>query len=210
MKKIFFLLALTLALTSSGQTFLGFMVVNSGPQLEEANAGVVVHTRVNLSNKDTIVIPLSTWSGTYKRFEILLNGVRTDQWTDIEMRVSDDGGTTYDAGASDYGWNYRYGWGGADGADTDDAIVIMKQVQSDNVTSRTMNVEIKTFDPASTTAQPLFEYTGAVVWANDQTRSFSGGGRRIVAQATTHVVIKTGTAGHTMDVGSLVVNAYTY
>lgn len=210
MKRLFFALAFMLSIAAHGQTFLGFIVADAGggPQLEEADAGVVLLTRTNLANKDSIVIPLSAYSGTYKRFEIVINGITTDQWTErIEMYVSDDGGTTYDNAADSYGWNFRYGFGISDGADADTKMVLMTQVQSNNA-PRSMNAEIKIYDPASSAVFPLIEYTGVLVWANDQVRSFSGGGFRKAAQATTHLTIRTSTG--TMDIASIVINGYTF
>jgi hypothetical protein len=155
-------------------------------------SGMVVLASGTLSNQATLDIPLDTTGySNFRNFKLILNSLlpATDA-ANLFMRVSDDGGSTFEADASDYAWVYNstnLASGpsltiAGDGADSE--IEIFGTV--DNVEA--CNVEISIYNPAAN-AKLWATWAGNFVSGAGTLVDVTGSGRSLVSAVTTDIRI---------------------
>tara|TARA_R110000823_G_scaffold284094_1_gene402216 strand:- start:144 stop:1508 length:1365 start_codon:yes stop_codon:yes gene_type:complete len=83
--------------------------------------------------------------------------------TDLYMQYSDDNGTTYESGASDYNWSVTQGVATAS-EDTDSIIRITDDIGNDTNNSSVVTITLN--DPGGTTEYLLADWTGAAQSGN--------------------------------------------
>lgn len=125
---------------------------DAGTEVALGNPGLVLIESKTASASSSIDFTTGIGS-TYSVYELHISSLvpATDN-TDLWIRITTDGGSTWKAGASDYGWTRTIVADGtpADAGDIADAQSVMA-LGLGTGTGENLNAVIKFFDPASTT-----------------------------------------------------------
>lgn len=159
-----------------------------------AVAGMAVLATGALSAQATLDIPLDTTGySNFKNFKLILtNIVPVTDAANLYLRISDDGGSTFEADASDYAWVNNTAQlattpsAGSVGDGADAQVVLLGTV--DNVAGDGACVEIMIFNPAATT-KTWMKWEGTFVSGSGAVAHITGGGRNLVASAVTDIRI---------------------
>jgi hypothetical protein len=150
---------------------------------------VAVLASGTLSSQATLDIPVDTYT-TYKTFKLYLYSVMpvTDgafPW----IRVSDDGGATFEADAADYGWeldgSVSAGTGFA-GGDVSDSEIQLESGGVGNARGEGCGWEITILNPAGS-GTTRFHWVGHVINTAGGLANIMGAGRTLVAGASTDI-----------------------
>lgn len=175
---------------------LGTNLSMSGTTLNATGGGGSNTTAfVKLSEHDasasaTIDIPLDDWPG-YRSFVIVAEGVQPSvDASELFMRFSTDGGSTFDAGASDYAWDYTataLGTGVSAGDNADNEIQVAEALESTAGTGA-LNFIMWIHDPHTVGTRTNANWTaGYSPNSAGNSTQISGTGARLTAQDTTDV-----------------------
>jgi len=104
------------------------------------------------------------------------------------MRFSDDGGSSYEAGASDYGWSGTgYGAGLNDAADSEIQIGGNSYASGNDAASvNTMSIEI--VNPGGSSEHTTCHFHGVIMYTDVSTRDVNGGAIMIGSTAAINAV----------------------
>lgn len=153
-----------------------------------AGGSYVYLTHQDAAASANIDIALDDFTG-YRNFMIVFENVRpATDGAELFLRVSTDGGTTFDAAASNYEWNYlglAAAVGVSTGTNADTEIQIAEAMG--NVDGEGMSGHLWIFDPHTTTSFTNFTWHVGYFNSASNTTVLTGQGRRHAAQDTTDV-----------------------
>jgi len=151
-----------------------------------AAGGLVYLTSGTVSNAATLDIVLTSYTA-YRGIVIMLSSlVAVTDNTTLLMRFSTNGGSSYDAGASDYGWAYNRTGNGTNtpgGSETATSINVAGNVGNAQSTDG-VNMTITLQDPFNTALHTKASFIGATSDINSTFGAYYGGGQRNTAQDT--------------------------
>lgn len=128
---------------------------------------------------------------TYRTYEIkLIVSVLTDN-AELNLRTSSDGGSSYDAGGSDYDWGHRStSTAGTDGSanDSSDATIELA-ANLGNASTETGNLTIELWNPSNSSAHTCLSWRGNIKNGSGQSVNVTGAGSRLAAAAVNAVRI---------------------
>ena len=166
-----------LAAGTSGQ-FL--QTQGSGANPQWAYSGMTLLTSGSVSSASSLDIVLTSYTG-FRVIKIVVTDLRSS--TDnvaLFLRTSTDGGSTFDAGASNYRYNFIRAFASNFLANLSSAgataIQITDSVGSDSTDA--VDLEIKINEPTRTTARIQFEFLGGQQASDSNETRILGGGRR--------------------------------
>lgn len=182
-------------------TYLQVLELNFNPSALEADiatnaadiaalaiSGEVLLTSGSVSSATEIELDLTSYT-SYRGLKLLLIGIiPTTDNVNLIIRVSTDGGSSYDAGASDYSWfQYVVGDNGTStivNSAADTSIRIAGSVA--NASTGGIDMEVLILGQTSTARWPKISYKGvyATPVVTNEIRHVSGGGIRQAAQDT--------------------------
>lgn len=128
---------------------------------------------------------------TYRTYEIkLIVSVLTDN-AELNLRTSSDGGSSYDAGGSDYDWGHRStSAAGTDGSANDSSDSIIELAANlGNASTETGNLTIELWNPSNSSAHTCLSWRGNIKNGSGQSVNVTGAGSRLAAAAVNAVRI---------------------
>lgn len=155
----------------------------SGAALVSAAGGSLVFIAAATASSSA-TIEFTGIDDTYDEYEIhILNSLAATDGVGLWMRTSTDGGSSFDSGASDYGWvNYQVvtNGAGAGGAATDSKISFIT-ADAGNLAGEELSLIIRLVRPSEATNTRLFFQMGGADRFGARALSITGSGHRISA-----------------------------
>lgn len=163
------------------------------PGLEYLTSGTISNGTTNLD------IVLTSYTA-YRGILIKLINITPSTAAALLMRVSTNGGSSYDSGGSDYAWSWQRWAGGISFDGSDSADSQMRFVDSGG--AETIQASIEFMDQSNAGARTIFRFNGA----NNEEERYEANGSRLTNQDTDAVRIFYATG--TFTSGSYAVYGY--
>ena len=190
----------TLTLPTTDGTADQFLKTNGSGTLSWDGNDMVLISTTTLSSQATAEI--TGLSSTYFKYIIELNGIDVSaDGAALWLRYSDDGGSTYEADASDYAWSRATSLATTSGAlnntgDDADAQIVLVSDQDTTTATSIITGKVEIYNPTSSTLYKICQFNimyadnSAGLWANS-----NGGGAFLSTSASTavQILVSTGT-----------------